>query len=83
MQCSGNGYAWVDKDAVRSKAVILLLLSSCPHCFGFFYVWSFFVLQYLVSFLVLQSFHGGRDSRLVYLKLSSCCHVVAVVPLGG
>ena len=54
--------------AVCSKAVVLLLLiHCCSHCLcGFFFSFGpFGVVQYLVSFLVLQSSHWERKSWLL------------------
>ena len=44
--------------AVRSKAVVLLLLICCfiyPHCLWWFCIGFWFGMHYFVSFLVLQS----------------------------
>ena len=54
--------SFIKLTAVHSKAVVLLF-NCCPHCFVCFlcFVLVFFFLQYIVSFLVLQSSPWGRE----------------------
>ena len=58
--------AWA---AVRSKVVVLLLLTFCLLLLP---LWEYvivlcFVVRYILSILVLQSSLWGRDSRLICL----------------
>ena len=56
--------------AFCSKAVVLFLLIHCllllPLLVGVLCLVLGFVMQYLVSFLVLQSSYWGRESWLLY-----------------
>ena len=67
--------AWA---AVRSKAVVLLLLTFCllllPLCESVIVLC--FVVRYFMSILVLQLTCWGRESWLPLLNLSSLCLVM-------
>ena len=68
--------------AVHSKAVVLLLLfivALAPIVCGGFVLGSCFVVQYFVSFLVLQLSHCGRESWLLYFCGILNCHVSVVI----
>ena len=70
--------------AVHSKAVVLLLFIHCLLLLRLFVgglvLGLSFVLQYLVSFLVLQSSGRGRESWLLYFCCSEC-HVAVIILL--
>ena len=52
--------------AVRFKTVILLLLFNCLLLLPLSVLGPCFVMQYFVSFLVLQSSRWGKESLLLY-----------------
>ena len=56
----------VASTAICSKAMVLLLFIVAPIVCGVFGLGSSFVVQYFVSFLVLQSYRSGRENWFLY-----------------
>ena len=69
-------------DAVRSRAGVMLLLVACllllPLFCGDYVLGPCFVMQYLVSFLVLAIIWLGRRARCIHWLFSWCLVAVSV-----